>query len=215
MPSWKLPWSPAHVPGQLDPQQVQDNFKALEERANALSTSNVVSVLPASPVNGQRVTFQTAGMAAVGVRWELEYNASSGSAYKWEYVGGGPLYTSVGSGGGPASITSATWSNAPTTQCDVTLPLAGDYEIVGQTILNPAVSGLAIVGVAIGVGGSPPVTLQATNNVTGGGYWSGAINGLATALASGTVLRMRYWHQSTGNITVLGTNLMVRPIRVG
>ena len=193
---------------------MQQNFEGIQGYLNKLAPIvPVVTALPTSPADGTVIDY--VADSTNGVVWRFRYRSSSGSSYKWEFVGGGPLYTSVGSGGGPASITAATWSDSPTTQCDVTLPLAGDYEIVGQTILNPAVAGIAIVGVAIGVGGSPGVTLQAVNYVTAGGYWSGAINGLSTGLAGGTVLRMRYWHSSTGNITVSGTNLLTRPIRVG
>lgn len=45
--SWKLPWSPTGIPKQVEPQAVQDNFKALESRLNYLE-----GTIPASTGGG-------------------------------------------------------------------------------------------------------------------------------------------------------------------
>lgn len=175
----------------------------------------IVTGLPGSPYDGQEIYFQSSGMATLGVAWHLRYRAGASGSYKWEYLGGGDLYSAVSSGGGPSSITSATWSNAPTTQCEVTLPLAGDYRVQAQTIVNTAVSGVLIAGVAVGAGGSPPVSLQNACQASASGYQSGVIIGQTIGRSASDLLRVRYYHSSTGNITVTGTNLLVTPIRVG
>src|SRR5215218_6358847 len=71
-----------------DLNSIQDDLGgALEQRAPLA----VVTALPGSPVDGQEVIYQNASMASVGVAWRLKYRSASGSAYKWEFIGGAPL----------------------------------------------------------------------------------------------------------------------------
>lgn len=52
--SWKLPWSPTGIPKQVEPQAVQDNFKALESRLSELGAA------------GERTVVTSAATAAEG-----------------------------------------------------------------------------------------------------------------------------------------------------
>jgi hypothetical protein len=99
------------------------------------SGTSFVTTLPASPVDGQEVYYQstTAGtgggasnsMADAGAVWHLRYRAASSSAYKWEFVGGGAV--SAIQTAGLTTVTATTYATdagAPV----ITLGLAGDYD---------------------------------------------------------------------------------------
>lgn len=87
---------------------------------------SLVTALPSVPFDGQIVVFQTAAMAVLGLAWTLRYNAASSSAYKWEVIGGSPLYAEDPAGGNTASTTFTGTGSVPVT---LALPLAGDYMV--------------------------------------------------------------------------------------
>jgi hypothetical protein len=101
----------------------------------------LVTTLPASPVDGQIVDFlaiYNAGSDAV--TWRLRYRASSGYAYKWEFVGGPAMYAPAGSSTavGNITLTTTNWT-ALTGGPTLTVPLAGDYTVgVGATMQSQA-----------------------------------------------------------------------------
>ena len=86
-----------------------------------------VTSLPSTPYDGQIIYYQAD--AANGVIWQLRYNASSSSAYKWEFISGASLYNIVGSNvyGSWESYNSLTYGNLATVGPSITVPLAGDY----------------------------------------------------------------------------------------
>src|SRR4051794_15998509 len=79
-------WDPTSPAGVLS-----GDFGTSEaELLAALAAQQVlVSALPSSPSDGQVVNYLADGTN--GIVWRLRYRAASGSAYKWEYVGGGFL----------------------------------------------------------------------------------------------------------------------------
>jgi hypothetical protein len=78
---------------------------------------------PASPQDGD--LWQFAADAPNGVYWMLRYNAGSGSAFKWEYLGGAPL--GGDQVGADSVVNSASYLNA---EPSLTLPRAGDYDVL-------------------------------------------------------------------------------------
>lgn len=70
------------------------------------------------------IYYQSAAMATDGLRWHLAYNPASASAYKWEVIGGAPLFNEVLPDFNTASATYVTGGGP-----SLTLPLAGDYII--------------------------------------------------------------------------------------
>lgn len=88
----------------------------------ALGALARVTTLPASPVDGQEILFVVD--STNGIVWHLKYNGGSASAYKWEFIGGGCLYSYV-DGNNTISSRSYAANGGPS----LTLPLAGDYEI--------------------------------------------------------------------------------------
>src|SRR4051794_17254127 len=90
--------------------------RLLSHQAIPLMTS-----LPTSPIDGQVIYY--AADATNGIIWQLRYNASSLSPYKWEFVGGSDLMAK-----NEANLTanSATYADlSPPVR--IAVPLAGEY----------------------------------------------------------------------------------------
>lgn len=64
----------------------------------------VVTALPGSPADGDEIFLQTSAMATARLMWHLRYRAA-GTTYKWEFVGGPPIFANMVNGGG-AAVTS-------------------------------------------------------------------------------------------------------------
>lgn len=84
-----------------------------------------VASLPASPVDGQECYYQNAALATLGVVWRFRYRAASASAYKWEFVGGPPIFSRTSDA---VTVTSGTYGifGSPPGFYN---PLAGEYWI--------------------------------------------------------------------------------------
>lgn len=167
----------------------------------------LVASLPASPTDGQEVYFLADD--ANGVVWHLRYRAASASPYKWECVGGPPLSAQSGTS---ASISSTT-PVAPSSPCQITLPLGGDYIIDLSTNGNlnatnsyayivPTVGGVSIAGETFTANG--PTALWAT---WGDRY---RISGRAAGQTVSVWVRV-----SGGAYAPSQINLLLEPVRVG
>jgi hypothetical protein len=75
-----------------------------------------------SPSDGDEVIVEIS--ASLGIKWHLIYNSASGSAYKWEYVGGPPLFSENLSVG---IISSSSYSDIGGPS--ISIPRDGDYDI--------------------------------------------------------------------------------------
>ena len=120
---------------QLNWENVDPRIEALVARAAALEAvrPTLVTALPGSPVDGQQVFYQPTApfdgsnsMASLGRIWHLRYRAASASAYKWEALAAAPLAVY------DAAQVSTTATTPTTGQVgtNLTVPLAGDYEVV-------------------------------------------------------------------------------------
>lgn len=113
-------------------------LKALSSSAVAwastplITTSTMAGGPPGSPADGD-IWIATA-VDANGTRWQFQYNAGSGSASKWEFIGGRPVLVEVTAAentasGGYVALTTA----GPA----ITLARAGDYDVaIGATMYN-------------------------------------------------------------------------------
>lgn len=77
-----------------------------------------VTVLPTTPTDGTEVYYAH----AQGI-WHLRYRAGATAPYKWEFIGGTPLWAYDAAN---QAVTSATWAG---TTPSITAPLAGEYDI--------------------------------------------------------------------------------------
>jgi hypothetical protein len=84
-----------------------------------------VTSLPSTPYDGQIIYYRAD--ATNGVIWQFRYNASSASSYKWEFVGGGKLYSFIAT---QENRSTTVYGDLTTVGPSITAPLAGDYHIM-------------------------------------------------------------------------------------
>ena len=178
------------------------------------------TALPGSPVDGQEVYY--AADATNGVIWHLRYR-SGGGTYKWEFVGGSPLYKADND---VRSVTSGTFTDIPTDTIVQAVPLAGEYLVQhgANMEINPG-NRTALYGYAItdanDANATNPDDRQCT--ILGQPVSSGAIlasyNQMAnvrTITTAGYKFRERAKSTFvTDTLTVYARRLVVTPIRVG
>jgi len=170
-----------------------------------------VTVLPGAPTDGQEVFF--AADAANGVIWHLRYRAGSVSAYKWEFLGGPPLVSTIDTDESTAAVI---LQDLTTVGPSVTVPLAGDYVMeIGANMYTSSTTGACAMNYA--VGGAAPVSAdaaQAAPGTTSTGHSSSSVrrkNGIAAA----TAITAKYAAVTDGTANFRFRVMQVRPIRVG
>lgn len=202
---------PAHLTGGQDASMadIQGLFTDLRTFLNAriAAIPTLVSSLPVSPVDGQEIYYQADGTN--GVIWHLRYRAASGSTFKWEYVGGPPLWSAdettvpvvVGS---PADLSPVV---------SIIVPLAGDYDVdlgVRQMVsLNGGQTDMAL-----NVAGTV-TDLGSVSAGTQTGQAPGSMERRKTGLAASTVVKLQMRAATAGPANSTGRWLRVRPVRVG
>lgn len=169
-----------------------------------------VAALPGTPADGDEVFFQTAAMATNGIAWHLRYRAASTSAYKWEFVGGGPLYSEILT---TETTTSATYVALATAGPDIALPLAGDYLVtVAALAYNSTLGNISYMSYQIGATAAVDAdAMQTGMNVAQAMHVSRTQrrNGLTAV-----TLSARY-RAEAGTSTFLQRVLQAVPVRVG
>ena len=171
--------------------------------------------LPASPVDGQEIRYLADD--ANGVIWTLRYRAASASAYKWEFVGGPPLEDEQLAGETFSTFGANVWGGISANDPRVTVPLAGDYDVVSTVVMSTNVTATLWLGHWLG---AEAVLANAANfysevdHTTGGCPISLAQRALA--LPASALVSQRYRHNgaSAANITRSGA-IRVTPVRVG
>jgi hypothetical protein len=173
----------------------------------AISSPDLVAVLPASPVNGQEVYYLAD--AANGIVWHLRYRADSPLAYKWEVLGGSSL-SALGGGGSTAS----TAFSVPATLVSVTVPLSGIYQIEhGSEILNATAGSGGAMSYAVGAAAPLETDRAIIYSPTANAPLTTVVRRQKT-LAAGTVLAARIRSALSGTSTFTGMFLNVMPTAV-
>jgi hypothetical protein len=165
---------------------------------------------PVSPANGD-LWILPAG--SNGENWMFRYNANSGSAYKWEFVGGTALLNYVSTQ--EATTTVSAWLNLTTDGPGIVVPRAGDYRAhivsscfhsVAQTTMyvavcrgdtSPADNPYASIAVS---------NVNLTAALTQDTYLAG--------VPAGTNLKLRYNMNAAGTGQWSNRTIMVTPVRV-
>ena len=186
----------------------------------------VVTSLPGSPYDGQRIYFLAD--AANGIVWHLRYRASSPNPQKWESLGGSALYAAQTAASSQITANVAT-STPMTGSPSLTIPLAGAYDLLmdGDIYYNGPGSAqvdgrVQIVGSIEGTLGTPgwllgysePGGMPPPANAPLANTQSGVTRQLLNA---GTVLSLKV---ATNNTTISfgtvdGWTITARPVRVG
>lgn len=182
------------------------------EVAQILLPDAPVTSLPATPFDGQEVSFQNAAMATNGVIWRLRYRAASASVYKWECVGGPPLVSVVNAA---ESLANATTSDLGTLGPDLTAPLAGEYLVAWGARIQLAAAGIAEGWMVLTIGGASTgltASFLATAQYGGG---SVIMDGVRVAVGAGALFRCRYATQGSLQFMFQTRWLRVTPVRVG
>jgi len=176
----------------------------------------VVTSLPGSPADGDEV-YYTAD-ATNGIYWHLKYIASQPAGKRWVYVGGPPLSDEILTNSSRANA--AYGDLAATVGPQVTVPLAGDYELRGGALGFISATGNSTLIAALKLGTAATsdneiVSYQATAGITPATAQGSAGSGqMRRTLAASDVVKMQY-KASAGTGAWLNRWLKVLPVRVG
>lgn len=172
------------------------------------------STLPASPYDGQEIYFQDANMATAGVVWHFRYR-SGGGTYKWESVGAAtPLRAQIDTS---QTTASGSYADLATAGPDITVPLAGEYDVSvtfegsNGTAGNYAVASFQVVG---------GTAAQDANRALVHSYTANFLTTTSrttrfTVTAASSVLRMKYLSTAAGTATFLRRVITATPVKVG
>jgi hypothetical protein len=195
-----IPDVPTHIKNLVD---VLD----LDNPAPGYGTS-----LPGSPVNGQEYVLVDSTTNPT-YQWHFRYNASSSSAYKWEFIGGSHKSVVYSPGALVAFTGDSTWRDPATPGPLFVVPRSGDYEVsaVCQTT-DPTVGALIQVALWYGTSGSssgsPAGQVTAAN-----AYLVLYTYARMDGFAAGGDVRLRYWCNQAGPL-VGNCWMNVQPVRV-
>lgn len=168
--------------------------------------------LPGSPTDGDEIYY--AADATNGVIWHLRYRSASASAYKWEYIGGGPLYSENSAG---ITVTSTSYVAAGSADPAVTVPLAGDYDIsFGVYGPNMATGTYCYCTIKLGSAAASDTDSIKVYSDAGGEVNSMSRMIRRTGITISSVLQQQYKADSAATAVSWSLRWMsVRPVRVG
>jgi hypothetical protein len=160
---------------------------------------------PGSPVEGDEWMLPVGN----GVVWRFRYNAASGSAYKWEFIGGAAAtQVVIASENIPGT---STWANL-TSPLAVVVPRDGDYTADTRCRFGMGTSGPMSAQLGLAVGDTTPAHFS-SGTIAGAGYQlTMASQARLDAVASGASVKARYWANAVSGCD--GRTLSVLPVRV-
>ena len=190
-----------------------------DEPQSVYTPPQVVTVLPTTGlVDGMEVYFQSAAMATDGILWHLRYRAAASGAYKWEYIGGPPIYNEVQPTGTYETASSTAYADLATVGPQVTVPLNGQYRITGSCLAyaTGAIGSSAIMALKFGAAatsdndriGQVTTSATAATNASVG-------RTLASVVTAGTVLKLQYRSSNAFSPGFSFRWLEIVPIKVG
>lgn len=183
------------------------------DKAAARTTLGITvgTTFPASPSDGDVHVYNAD--TTNGVKWMFQYRSASAHAYKWEFIGGAPLFADV-----PAeesTTTTGAWVDLATAGPSVTVPLTGDYVVALGSRTYAGGAG-TVTNHTPSFGGATPVLadgIQEYQQTVGGISRHDSIERKKTGLAAGTTIVSKY--STNYNPTYwLGRWLRATPIRV-
>lgn len=176
--------------------KLRQTIAANADICEARLDGQIVSTLPTTGLaSDPTVYFQNAAMADAGVVWHLKYRSAASGSYKWEFVGGSRLESST----------------------SITVPLAGDYEVVVGGKYSPytgtaGYSYMATFTVTVNAAAaatSPSAVVDVQRDNAGSAERSRTM----TAIPALAVLAPNVTTTTTG--TVSDYLVAARPVRVG
>ena len=117
----------------------------------AVPTFTFSATPPGSPAEGD--LWYLPADATNGVVWMFRYRAASASAFKWEFVGGDPLFSEVAASQSTASTTYVSLATAGPT---IAMPRSGDYLLRYGAVCAPQAAGAGLMSPLVnGIAGTP------------------------------------------------------------
>lgn len=201
---------------------IQGPFYDVRDYLNSIAVGKppLVSALPPAPADGDEVYYVADGVN--GIIWHLRYNAA-GSAYKWEWLGGGYLRADVATdeGGLPNGAPGDLATVGPT----VTAPLAGEYTAKFGCNFNigGGTNGLLRCSLFYGPAAAtqPNPTYDATALETYPNFFHTirvrSVEEVRMTLAVNDLVRLKYAIQTGTSLAVSARerHMAIRPLRVG
>ncbi len=175
--------------------------------------------LPGSPTDGDIciVNVDTTN----GVKWMFQYRSASASSYKWEFIGGAPLYAHVTTD--ETFTANGSFNDATTVGPTVTAPLAGDYTYWARSTnytTSVDAAGGPTHGSGLSINSATPATQDRAASVTNVGaqvaneQFTLAFSDVVNVTTAGHTMKLRYsCNEATAH--VLKRSLLVQPVRVG
>lgn len=152
---------------------------------------------------------------ANGVRWQFQYNATSISAYKWEYIGGSELSSEVAAS---STTNSGVYVDPNGGVCSITLLRAGDYDIrfgANLEISTPVANAQIVYGTSIA--GAAPDNNYAITLYENGGVAveiSAHRERRKTDIAANSVIKNQWSVVGATVQSMFGQWLKIAPVRI-
>lgn len=163
-----------------------------------------------TPLDGDEVYL--VADATNGVIWHLRYNAG-GSTYKWEMLGGAPLYAEIQTS--ELGVGGSVYADIATAGPSITAPRAGQFEIEWSSLNNSlGTSGDSRTAPKLG-SASTADTDKANYNAPNSGQFAGGTIGrkIIRTLAASDLVKVQY--NSGGQAHGISLrDLYLRPIRI-
>lgn len=177
------------------------------------TTSDFSSGPPSNPSTGD--IWIASNVDGNGTRWQFQYNAGSVSAYKWEFIGGPPVFVAVDT----FETTTTAWPN-PTDLTTVgpsfTCARAGEYSYIFNVRANNNTTGIASVAVVTSFTGAAAindsvqvVVTSSTASADNMGMEQGKV-----PVDAGGYIKLRYCTLSSGTSRFGQRRLFITPVRV-
>lgn len=150
---------------------------------------------------------------ANGTRWMFQYNATSASPYKWEFIGGAAQGASITANHNTPNVN--VWTDLSTIGPSVTVARAGDYVVSGTAGITggPAGTGLS-VGIARGAADANNPLIATIAEPVAGYFAQVSIPAQTlTDVVAGGEIRMRYF-TTAATMGAQQRRLSVSPVRV-
>jgi hypothetical protein len=179
------------------------------KNTSQITTSALSVGPPASPSDGD--IWAATAVDANGTRWAFQFNAGSGSAFKWEFIGGFPQAVSPVGSITTASAVPVDLTGGPT----LTLARAGDYMIEFGDYVTLNVAGINNMTTLLNVSG---VNQSQTNglNFVATAQFQGGQQSTETivTVAAATVLKLQVESQNSLSSNFQGGWMKATPRRV-
>jgi hypothetical protein len=196
--------------GPTNMNKIETELAALDGRAPPASLGYGTS-LPGSPVDGQEAILVDSTTNPT-YQWRFRYNASSTSAYKWEFIGGTPWFSYAYNGTWQPFSGNSTWVGSSP---GFVLPRTGDYWLAyNAQFQSTTLSTIVQLQGGTSTSAFAPLTLSFHCNTTTTGVIAPALfNQRINGLAQGATLQPYLLADHTST-TVSSMACSVVPARV-